>query len=231
MRPNPDASPVRLGWLARTPGTWLLERCAAMALAGGFVLSSYRLVGRLTDDRHHDLWTAPDDWIPFWPATVWIYFPIYVLLLASVPFTINDRAVYYRTVGSLLLATVLCSVGFVIVPSSMPLPALPQDGEDWTLRFLAWVREVDVPNNTFPSQHVALSFTVALGTLAYRPRLGRVLLVLASCVALSTITTKQHYWIDTPGGIAVAILSHFLCFGALGAVRTGPCASSGNAAQ
>jgi membrane-associated phospholipid phosphatase len=198
-----------LGLVARSSWGWLAERCVAMGIAGAIITATYQGVGRYTSDRHFDLSTSVDAMIPFVPETVWIYFPMFVALITVGTFA--DRGIFYRTLASALLSALLCTAGFLLLPSTFAIPRLAEDGT-LTTSFLRWVQSIDVPNNTFPSQHVALSFAWALGALAYRRWLGLSLLVVAVAVSITTITTKQHYWIDSPAGIAVAILAHWACF-------------------
>ena len=62
---------------------------------------------------------------------------------------------------------------------------------------MAWVQRVDPPGNVFPSLHVAQTTMLSLILLMRdRPRLGRVALVMATMLALSTLTTKQHFIAD-----------------------------------
>jgi membrane-associated phospholipid phosphatase len=209
-----DAPPAReatLGFFARSEATWLVERWVVMSAATAVIVAAYEAVGVLGAGRQADLLTSLDGEIPFIPRTVWIYFPGYVALFVLGACVIRERATFYRTMASLLLATALCLLGYALLPSPPPFSYLEADGS-WTARFLAWVRRIDVPHHTFPSTHVALSFAWALGAFRYERRVGLSLLVLAAGVSVSTVTTKQHYWIDVPGGLAVALGSHWIFF-------------------
>jgi membrane-associated phospholipid phosphatase len=198
------------GYVARTPLGWLVERYLTGASLAFVLGVLYFGVGRYTRDRQFDFATAIDEAIPFVPETVWIYFPFYVGIFHVALFTIRDRDVYYRTMASIAIAASLCTVGFLIAPSTMEIPRV--DDRTVTGRFLRWVQSIDVPNNTFPSQHVALSFACALGGWVQSRRLGVVLLLMATAIAISTTTTKQHYWIDSPGGMAMAVVGHLVAF-------------------
>lgn len=203
--------PDREGLIARQPATWAMERFVAALATCGFVSLLYYPVARLTADRHYELATSIDAMIPFVPETVWMYFPGYIGLLLVGAFGVRNRNVYYRTILSVCLASVICVIGFLLVPSTMAVPKVTAPDSP-TMHFLAWVQRIDVPNNTFPSQHVALSFCVAFGALLHSRRLGLVILTMALGVAAATMTTKQHYWVDSPGGILVALLAHWVLF-------------------
>lgn len=199
------------GLLARNPMTWAAERFVVALAICGFVSLLYYPVGNLTSTRHYELASSLDAMIPFIPETVWMYFPGYISLLLVGAFGVRDRQIFYRTITSVALSSLICVIGFLLIPSTMDVPRVTAP-DTWTMHFLLWVQTIDVPNNTFPSQHVALSFSVVFGAFAFSRRLGQVILLLAVGVALATMTTKQHYWIDSPGGIAVAWLSHWVVF-------------------
>jgi membrane-associated phospholipid phosphatase len=90
-------------------------------------------------------------------------------------------------------------------PVSMIRPEFTGDtvGE----RLMLWVFMVDKPANCFPSLHVIFAVLGAL--LIDRAGVGRVARqfwwAFAAVVSVTTITSGQHYFIDVPGGIAVAL--------------------------
>src|SRR6185436_14225959 len=61
----------------------------------------------------------------------------------------------------------------------------------------------DVPENCFPSLHVSLAIIAA----AYWPRARWIGIAWAIAIAVSTMTTKQHYFVDVAGGIAMGFLT------------------------
>jgi hypothetical protein len=73
---------------------------------------------------------------------------------------------------------------------------------------LQWCFEADVPNITFPSLHVGLSFTIAFGIMHLRKRIGWLYLVWAIAVAFSTVMIRKHFVMDVFGGIIIATLSY-----------------------
>jgi len=73
---------------------------------------------------------------------------------------------------------------------------------------LQWCFEADVPNNTFPSLHVGLSFTIAFGIMHLRKRIGWLYLIWAIAIAFSTVMVRKHFVMDVFGGIIIATLSY-----------------------
>ena len=82
---------------------------------------------------------------------------------------------------------------------------------------MAWVQHVDPPGNVFPSLHVAHTSMLAFLLLRDRPRLGLVALVMATLLALSTLTTKQHFIADVLGGYTLAFLGRAFALSSIGA--------------
>lgn len=155
--------------------------------------------------RSIDLMSKFDESVPFIPWTWWIYFPGYVggLLLAMVSF--RNLNVYYRTLGAVLAAQAFCAVIFLMFPSDFPRPT--DAGAGLTGDAIRWFWTVDPPNNTFPSTHVAVSVIAAIGMWRDGNRARIVSAVMAVGVIITVHTTKQHYLVDTLGGIVVALLA------------------------
>jgi membrane-associated phospholipid phosphatase len=150
---------------------------------------------------------AIDDAIPFLEWTIWAYASYYPFLILAVWLPRDDRlrgdAVY-----GLLLASAIGLIIFTLWPTSI-IPESPSlagaTGFLWSLLF-----SVDTMVNALPSMHVAHTSlaTVALGS---RNHLWRIIApVWAMLIILSTLTTKQHYAIDLPGGVALAALCFVL---------------------
>jgi membrane-associated phospholipid phosphatase len=150
--------------------------------------------------------TRLDDAIPFWPWTAWCYLPFYAgtFLIAIGGF--RHRRLFDRTAMAVVLVMVLGALGHVFVGAEYPRPILFPPYPDLSYAFMAWVQHVDPPGNVFPSLHVAHTTMLSLLLLRDRPRLGLLALLMATMLALSTLTTKQHFIADVLGGYALAAL-------------------------
>ena len=150
--------------------------------------------------------TRFDDAIPFWPWTAWCYLPFYAgtFLIAIGGF--RHRRLFDRTAKAVVLVMVLGAMGHLFVGAEYPRPILFPPYPDLSYAFMAWVQHVDPPGNVFPSLHVAHTTMLSLLLLRDRPRLGRLALLMATMLALSTLTTKQHFIADVLGGYALAAL-------------------------
>ena len=152
--------------------------------------------------------------VPFVPETVWVYGTVsYATLFAL--FWIRDRAALRRLVLTLITAAAICWLGFALYPVAFPRHAYPLPAEiTASTARLAELRLSDYPDNCLPSLHVALATALAR-TLAekHEPRFLRVLAPLwALAIAISTLTVKQHYFVDVWTGALVGLFAHHACW-------------------
>lgn len=205
----------------------VLRRLGLWALTMTLVLALYvvgKFGGALREPTSLPL-TAIDTAIPLIPWTVWPYSTItWACLLAWL--AVPSRRDAARLLFAVLAAASVCAAVFLIFPTTYPraahpialLPDSPAVRELWRLRL------ADSPTNCLPSLHVALAWTLALvGTQPYTraewsrrsdavPSWAPVLLrglalTWAAVVALTTLTTKQHYVVDVPTGAAVGVFA------------------------
>jgi membrane-associated phospholipid phosphatase len=150
--------------------------------------------------------TRLDDAIPFWPWTSWCYLPFYagVFIIAIVGF--RRRILFNRAVAAVIIVMTLGAVGHVFVGAEYPRPVLLPPYPDISSAFMASVQRIDPPGNVFPSLHVAHTTMLSLILLRDRPRLGLVALIMATMLAASTLTTKQHFIADVVSGYILAFL-------------------------
>ena len=164
-------------------------------------------VGHLSLNRSTELLrTRLDDAIPFWPWTSWCYLPFYagVFLIAISGF--RRRFLFNRALTAVVLVMTLGALGHIFIGAEYPRPVLHPSYPDIPTAFMAFVYRIDPPGNVFPSLHVAHTSMLAFLLTRDRPRLGAVALVMATLLALSTLTTKQHFIADVVSGYALAAL-------------------------
>jgi len=198
--PAPPQSP-RDEPLASAKYRWLIG--LALALTQSAI---YFGIGHATFQRSTELLrTHLDDTIPFLPWTSWCYLPFYagVFIIAIAGF--RRRALFDRTARSVILVMIVGAVCHLLIRAEYPRPVLTPPLHGVSEAFMAWVQHVDAPGNVFPSLHVAHTTMLSLLLLRDRPRLGLVTLFMATCLALSTLTTKQHFLADVVSGYALAI--------------------------
>jgi membrane-associated phospholipid phosphatase len=150
--------------------------------------------------------TRLDDAIPFWPWTSWCYLPFYAAIFLIAIAGFRRRRLFDRAVKAVLIVMFLGALGHLTVGAEYPRPVLHPPFPDLSYAFLAWVQHIDPPGNVFPSLHVAHTTMLALILREDRRRLGTVALVMATLLALSTLTTKQHFLADVISGYVLALL-------------------------
>ena len=169
------------------------------------VLYGYVSIHHINDN--FNLLTDLDKLFPFVPEMVYLYVSFYVVVVLSVFFLRTEES-FDRIIASILGTLLFTYPLFYFFPANYPIPSF--EANTFTTKFLKWCFDSDVPNNTFPSLHVSLSFTMALGIKHYRKKLGTSYLIWASGIALSTLMIRKHFLIDSFSGIVMATFSYNL---------------------
>jgi hypothetical protein len=165
----------------------------------------YQVLGRTELHRSTTLLsTAFDRAVPLLPWTTWFYEPVYAATFIIAVIGFRSRFLYNRTLVCVAANIVVSALFHWLVRAEYPRPTLPVPAPDLSTAFLAFVYQIDPPGNVFPSLHVAHTFMITFLISLDRPRLGRVLLVMSILLALSTLTTKQHFVADVAAGLAMA---------------------------
>jgi membrane-associated phospholipid phosphatase len=167
----------------------------------------YFALGYLERTRSATLLALPlDRWIPFWVWTVWLYLPFYAGIFAMAITGLRRGPLFNRALQGFLITLLIGALGHLIIAAEYPRPPVPLPHRGPSDAFLAWVQAVDPPGNVFPSLHVAHTSGLAFILRHERPRLGAVAIVMALLLALSTLTTKQHFVLDVLSGWVIAFL-------------------------
>lgn len=184
---------------------WYFRRFGLLLVAGILFLAAHRGVALATDHRHVELMTDLDRAIPLLPWTAWLYVPFYALGIVVAGFLGRAREELERGAIAAAVGLAICSVGYVLVPSTYPRAeaflGAPTTGLG--VDILRFVHAIDPPNNTFPSAHVMIAVICASVALRSSSRWRYLPVCTAVGVALSVLTTKQHYIIDSVVGALV----------------------------
>jgi membrane-associated phospholipid phosphatase len=107
------------------------------------------------------------------------------------------------------LTSLLAFTCYLVWPLSIVRP--DYQGSNIGERLMLWVFSKDLPGNCFPSSHTF--FAILAAVLISRASSSRVtrlsIWALAVAVCVTTVTSGQHYFIDVPGGVAVAFLGYY----------------------
>jgi membrane-associated phospholipid phosphatase len=147
-----------------------------------------------------------DAYIPFVPQFVFAYLLYYPWVLMPVPI-LRSRAEFYHAVSAFALCQLSASTIFLLFPSYMTRPAVIGDGLPYEL--LRDLYHLDNGCNLIPSLHVAHSMLVALFFRALRPKLFPIVAFGTVMISASTVLVKQHYFLDIPAGMALAIVAYY----------------------
>ncbi len=195
---------------------WFRVFLKVITIAGYYLVwwSAYDVVnGYATDPVRTIRLTSPASVFPQiiqpWTAVVYIagglIFPSIIFL-----YHLKTWSGIASAMVRITATTVLSFSVYLAWPISIVRPVFA--GETLGERLMLWVFSVDKPANCFPSSHV---FFAVLGALqVYSSGAGRVArwfwLSFATAVCVSTVTSGQHYFIDVPGGIIVALLGYII---------------------
>ena len=142
-----------------------------------------------------------DDWIPYWPTWVWIYYLLYYPAILYVNAMVESPGQFIDLVVSYLLLLGFQMGFFLAFPVVTPEDWRTRNLQrTWSERFLAFVQRLDARSNSFPSMHTSVATLTALHLY---PNLGAWAFSFPALIGLSCLFTKQHYVIDVPAGVGL----------------------------
>jgi membrane-associated phospholipid phosphatase len=152
-----------------------------------------------------------DSMIPFLPYTVWIYLSEYIFFVAvyvTCKDMVNLNKYFYSYLG---LYAISISI-FWIWPTTYPreLFPLPTSLNDLTYFAFKTLRETDTPANCCPSLHVSSVYLSSFLFLDEQREKFPFFFLWATAIALTTLTTKQHYIIDVIIGFSMAVAYYWI---------------------
>jgi len=185
----------RRKWIAAA--LWYATFCAIYTFTGWFQLHPPATLAP---------W-LPDRLIPFIDWTIWVYASQFLLLYGCFLGVNRTRAISHL-IYAISLASLLAFCVFLIYPTEFPRSVTVKEGAAaFAFNFLY---SIDSAANCFPSLHVALAWLSALSLREERRKAGVLAIVWAALISISTLTTKQHYFVDLVGGGGLALLCHWL---------------------
>ena len=176
-------------------------------------LAGYFFIQHNTTLSDMTLLSEIDEAIPLMPEFIWIYHSLPIFVFTVMVMMIKQASVFWRTLYSCVIATILIFAFYIALPIEYPRPEINTAG--WSSAFLSLTHEVDMAMNTCPSSHVAFAWLMYLAAAHTQwarkePWLSGTSLLWAIGISLSTLTLKQHFIIDVFAGIAVAMVSFYL---------------------
>lgn len=178
-----------------------------------------------------------DDLIPLQPE-FWIIIYLFshiFWIIGPIAASKVDKAHYRDFIAGVVIAELIGAAVFVLYPTGMNRAAegLLNNNPGFFNGILQWTYAADgltYGTNLLPSFHCLISTSYFL-VVYKRPEISRGYQIFAGifCILIfiSTVTTKQHFIIDIPAGIALAVFSYALaCHFHLGNLGRGEKASS-----
>lgn len=210
MTPDPVTShpeDIRVTWSTVRQALTRPYRVTAPMVLLVSLVPFYLVIARLAGaGAAHAPALAVDRLMPLVPVWALVYGALYAFLIVVPVFVVQQRELIRRTVWAYLTVWVVAYVCFLLYPTVAPrADTVTVPGQGFAVWGLQTLYDADPPYNCFPSIHVAHSFVSALACSRVHRSLGRIAIVVASLVALSTLFTKQHYVADLVAGILLAL--------------------------
>jgi membrane-associated phospholipid phosphatase len=157
--------------------------------------------------------TRLDSMIPFIPQTIWIYMTEYLLFL-MVFFMSKDYANCNKYLYAFFFQQTIAVAIFWFWPTTYPrhLFPLPEELDALSYYIFSGLRTSDSPANCCPSLHVSSVFLSSFVFLKEQQKKFPYFFVWAILIALSTLTTKQHYIVDVVTGFLLAAVTYWVTY-------------------
>lgn len=200
---------MKLPLLFRSESKYSVGGAMFAFLAGAYLITNHF---HLLPPRQLPL-TWLDNATPFVPVSLWVYVSEYVFFVAAY-FSVRDVLNLNRYVYAFVSLMLVSFLIFLAWPTTYPraLFPLPNDLDPITRYAFASLRETDTPANCLPSLHVSATILTSLLFLSERRKYLLLFLVWALAIAISTLTTKQHYVADVISGIGLALINYWVFF-------------------
>ena len=181
------------------------QRNALCIISGGVFVALYLLSGtfHLGQAGYLPLSELERD-IPMLDWTIWIYAATFPLIFKMV-YEIQCEQAFNKAFYSFYILLALSIVVFIIYPVAYPremYPLMPGQTLHYSMFWL--IRSIDAPTNCFPSLHVSLSYLFSFFVFHESRSKGIFYFLFATAIAVSTLTTKQHYIVDVVAGFILA---------------------------
>lgn len=147
-----------------------------------------------------------DHYFTLQPWAFVVYISDYLLFTLAI-IILDDPAEFNSYARMSFFGLFICGLFFLFFPTTYPRPVYPEVSNPISWAAMNLVGVADTPNNCFPSMHVTMT---AVATYALRNRGMKIFLpyvIWAISIFVSTLLTKQHYFVDIVGGLAVTFIT------------------------
>jgi membrane-associated phospholipid phosphatase len=187
----------------------LVERVIITIGVMALVIGIYWPINAFTQGRsfYYSLQLPLDRLIPVngvWELGYILIFPLFYIPIYAIRNIRYLRHIAFSIIPQLLLSYII----FLIFPVRIIRPeVVGHSCWDWALRLNYFL---DLPNNCFPSLHVADSVYLSLVIWHVDKIGGLFFLLIALVVSVSTLFVKAHYILDITAGAILGLLSYWV---------------------
>lgn len=164
------------------------------------------------NNYHYSLPTLFEDKIPFMPWTVIFYWGLSIIWIINYYIGVRDgKEDNYRFIKAHYIGDIIAFIVFIFFPTVMKRPEVI--GNDLLSNIVKMQYTVDEPNNLLPSIHCFVSWLCFRGIVKNDkiPTWYKwVSFISAILICVSTLTVKQHLFVDTIAGILLAEISYLI---------------------
>lgn len=153
-----------------------------------------------------------DKHMPFWTWTVWIYVTEYIIFLCAY-FGLRKKENVTRYWYAYMAILIFSIIVFVLYPVTFPRADYPVLGNSISDQALIFLRTyMDAPANCLPSLHVSSCYISSLCFWSESRKKALGYFAWSTLVAISTMTTKQHYFVDVWTAVLLTGVSYWFFF-------------------
>jgi hypothetical protein len=143
-----------------------------------------------------------DEAIPLIPWTFLVYTSDYFVFVLAI-FLLSEKERFDSFTRMMFGVLFVCGAFFYGFPTTYPRPDYPAEAH-WLLgAVMRFVASADSPRNCFPSMHVGLTAVATWSLRHFGLRTVTAFSLWSLAIFASTLTTKQHYFLDIVGGLFV----------------------------
>ena len=171
----------------------------------------YGATKKIALDWHHYVPSLSiDNYIPFIPFFIIPYVACYVHWIANFVMSAQTgKNRFNKFTLAVIISQIVCGIVFLAFPTTIDRPNI-ENIPGFNGFLLHFIYNMDTPVNLFPSMHCLHSWFswIAVRNCKQFPKWYKVFsLLFGIVVCISTVTIKQHFFIDIIAGIALAELS------------------------
>lgn len=173
------------------------------------IIPGYLVIGSIVSGGPlHAPEMALDRAMPIDPAWSMVYVSLFLAALLPV-FVVHQQELIRRVVLAYLSIWLVAYAFFLAYPTIAPQHA-EVIGDGFNAVALRAIHDADVQYNCFPSLHVGQCFLAALTCYSVHRGVGIVAGLWAALVGVSTLYTKQHYFVDVVAGVVLAFVAYLV---------------------